>query len=467
MSSDRPLLRYVWIILLALGLGLTVFQLALTTREYLQYPTSSVVRRALGGRCNVTGSTVHFLQVQLEEAAQYEYDPMILCPDGWMDAEKALAAGLSLDGLQYSLAYHNSFDSLAIANVTQAKKAFLEFYTEQNFSSYLEFLKFITIDPQLTTWPSKHFVLDPTTPSYACDECQEPVALEKTFISDGSCYKVQLQPAKPRLGVSTAVASVMIALNIRNHGINAVSEHWRLNFCSSNYSRHTPACPGAIIKSARESKVKVSSEKFVNLPNGVKFCRDVDKSYSQAQCVASCQTELMKDVIGCQHFSFSPGHQTPDRLCNHLDGNLPLVHQSWGQLFSTIEGKEMLARLENECVKRCPRPCVKYVNALTLENEFDLREYGAMDSMYSASYPNRSLVVVHVTHSAALEGGIFTWTEVQSFTPTQLISNFGGALGLFVGGTIMTVAQLILFLVDYLTRERLVVRTAREVQQGT
>src|SRR5687767_4669936 len=65
---------------------------------------------------------------------------------------------------------------------------------------------------------------------------------------------------------------------------------------------------------------------------------------------------------------------------------------------------------------------------------------------------NTTEIRIYVKHMAAYYRGIMVISQTQSYTLTDLISNIGGTLGLFLGGTVMKFAKLIFFAIDRLVK---------------
>lgn len=262
------------------------------------------------------------------------------------------------------------------------------------------------------------------------------------------CYVVKLSPADA--GTGSASAALIMNLYNRTQGIVQITKYWSIGFCRSNHTSFTMGCPRTKVKSAFHSHVKLTVHQYATLSARKSYCSDIsDRAYSQAQCMGTCRSDTFAEAIHCHQFWNYGGFLPPTDVCNFFDETLPNRNISLSEFYRSKEFEELNTRSNVECARKCPRPCVRYVNEISLRSEFDMRDYGKVNSMIDASRPNAFVIFLDIEHSASYDGGILTWTEVKAYSFAQLVSNFGGAFGLFVGGTIMTVAQFVMFIIDY------------------
>lgn len=110
--------------------------------------------------------------------------------------------------------------------------------------------------------------------------------------------------------------------------------------------------------------------------------------------------------------------------------------------FASVE--ELLQpEVHEKCLDKCPRKCERTVYQAMVQQVLPLRMNKSVHST------DTYYIGIELEHSALRDGGIITMTEVTKYTFTDLVNNIGGTLGVFIGGTMMTIAQVILFFVVY------------------
>jgi hypothetical protein len=294
-----------------------------------------------------------------------------------------------------------------------------------------------------------------TEGNFHCKGCVKPVTATKSFHESAICYWSNLEP------VSTSDShEVVLALRDLSLGIIETTKRWQITFCS-HVHLNAPDCASLTIKSPHRTFVKVSIKKSIKFNTEKNPCLTKDdprysENLSQAECTAECHNQVYMEKLGCKIFPLSAlSHEKPETFCNHFGAQLPYPkNQSFLNYLDSDDWNEIESEAGQFCFNKCLRKCEETSNSVTLESEFSMADYATYRDIYVSDNEGVGIIYVSINHAAVYEGGIMTWTEIPAYTWVQLVSNFGGALGLFVGGTIMTFAQLILFPLDYIWEKR-------------
>lgn len=151
----------------------------------------------------------------------YHYPPVILCPNLWLDADKALSLGLSLEGLKCSLGYVNVFrDKTGPDNHAVGRQEFFSFFDTSNYTSFDDYL--MAISPDITVEPSIEIYENTSYSSAICSRC-EIFQLPKVATRSGVCYNFQMQPEIGRRRLSTVYRLIRLRLEDRSRGLISTS----------------------------------------------------------------------------------------------------------------------------------------------------------------------------------------------------------------------------------------------------
>jgi hypothetical protein len=93
------------------------------------------------------------------------------------------------------------------------------------------------------------------------------------------------------------------------------------------------------------------------------------------------------------------------------------------------------------CHEKCPAACVRLMHDTFYDKT--LRDEPKNKSI-------ESYFDLKIEHSSVATGTMTEWKEVDTRTKADFISNVGGTLGLFLGCTIFTLAQLLLCLLAHM-----------------
>lgn len=352
-----------------------------------------------------------------------------------------------MDGLKHSLRYafhvEEFNDTKRIAN---ARRAFEKFYAANNYSSLLDYYKDITVDISQTEL-YLIFAGNISSPAYACYGCKG--LAEKVFVRDSMCYAFEFKPANGnRFYTSATVPGVVVKVPDRTLGvIPKLTSDW-LAYVMPDKRVVQPTFLPIALKPSAQNAIKVSAQRFVTLSKDNAKCFDpeeVGPKYSSDRCVIECFQNIFKARYNCSVFSYAFAYQPepPSSYCSHYD-YFSGSNQSFLEAFASIETSLDNSNKSERCIKSCAPKCDRIIFTSIFDSAFPM-DLGRVDfDRYNASY-----LAVNMDHTAISQGGILTLTEVSTFSFATLVSNVGGTLGLFVGGTIMTLFQLILFFVNH------------------
>jgi len=189
------------------------------------------------------------------------------------------------------------------------------------------------------------------------------------------------------------------------------------------------------IKSKSISKARCLDEKKVN------------KQYSSDACMADCESRSYKEEsLNCQIYWMSTKERgrLPNFYCNQLD--TPTLPG-----FLTEKAIGINAQYAKACEKECPPECDRMTYEGTVKAT---AEIPTGEEQKSLNNWNKTETLFYIYHDAVISGGIITYNEASSYSFIELVNNIGGTFGLFVGGTVLTLAQLLLFCCSYHIEKR-------------
>lgn len=385
-------------------------------------------------------------QVQLKSSPNYEFPPLLLCPVIWFDAEKAYRMGLSEEALKYSLSYVDRWFQHQFEDIEAAREEFHGFYKTRNYSSLMDYFEDISqeLRPKAKS--------DGSGTWYECRACDRKMneMAELTYLANRICYIFRMKPVEHGFGMHSGIRLVMIQLRDKTAGLLHDSLDWDLYF-SPRLDLHIWTYPTLTIRSVRKNTVKLSIQKFKALNKSENPCHESaegDESYSSVRCIAKCHNALYRKYWGCglMWLSQSRLEMIPESACNYADRRPP---ENWTleQFLESDVNERIDALAAEQCVKQCPLLCARTIYSTVLLEQQTLLD--TAHAVVSAREANATVMQVMLQHGDVYQGGTLVSQEVYMYSFTQLVNNIGGALGVFVGATLMTLVQLILFCVTY------------------
>lgn len=358
-----------------------------------------------------------------------------------------MALNLTVDALKYSLSYPDEPFRHHVANVTAARDRFYAVYKQHKFESLLHFYEAISPDLEYTIDANSTSSINST---YQCEGCDYSVEPEKTILDNRLCYSFRLEAVNRGLGSYAGARSVTIRYKSRTLGLSQDSLDWLL------YLPTYPDCfismyPKVTVRAFRRNEVRFNLQKFIGMNKPDTPCREngPGETYSSVNCMANCHNKMYQNQIKCLliWLTTKSAKLQPWDYCNFMD-DMPPGNWTLSEFFASDVNKAIDAKAATVCVEACPRECHRMIYETTLQFQaaFSDAQKIKMDVVPES---NTSVLHLNLKHGAVYQGGVMVLTEMSTYSFTQLVNNIGGTLGLFVGGTIMTFAQLILFLLDY------------------
>lgn len=357
---------------------------------------------------------------------------MLICPQAWVDVEKASALNITLDGLKYSLGYFIQSPAAAPENITKARLDFLSFYHSHKFPTLIHYYKAISVDLP-TVYSEDQF----QSLSNAILVDNEEITLIKDVFRSGMCYAYEVKPFDVTWDATRKITAKQ---QDRSMGLLGETSGWWLEL-GVDLHLLSDVATSLLLAPNTTSFVLVHVQSFSTFDQPDTPCRTAEK-YSIASCMANCQNEVYNRRLNCQMFwltSFQQKYKL-NELCHFMEP--PLRNTSKLQL--TTGERDM-------CLTRCPQECKRVLYQLSMPWHQPMSK---RDLLLVANTTTDSFVELHLEHYSVYQGGIFTIQEVSTYSFTTLINNIGGTLGLFVGATLMTVAQLARFLIRFLVQKR-------------
>lgn len=364
---------------------------------------------------------------------------MLLCPAAWFDAEKVYRMGLSRDALKYSLSYARDwFDP--IPNVEAARAEFEAFYESQKFETLLDYYK--AISPDLNPKDSAS-----DAPAwFTCRGCPENGTVPKTMVDQKICYVFHLKPVRRGFGVYSDFRFIEIQYEDKSQGLLDEPTDWELYF-NPHLDIYVTRHPKLVVRTFYSNTIKFNVHNFTSLARSDSPCLSEETDgYSSGRCMVVCHNALYRAYLKCGLLWLANSTLTmsPNETCNYMDRYQPRNY-TLKEFFESTDNANIDSTAANDCVNACPAKCERAIFDTRLQMQQSLT--GIDKKKLQAS--NRTFIRVEIRHGDVYQGGTMVSKEMYSYSSTQLINNIGGTLGLFVGGTLMTLAQIVLFFVSH------------------
>lgn len=354
--------------------------------------------------------------------------------------EKALALGLALDGLKYSVGYtgSSSYSRLGTADIiAKSRTDFYQFYNSRNFSSLVDFYKAVSIDLE-TVYGGEEFQRS----HMAIKLNDKSKFVGVFFVQYEVCNVYDLLSLRLRLAETS---SLRVKLRPKFNGQHSTEAGLWIHF---HINRDALISPISFIflSAFTNSKILVSAVKFSSLSRPDAICQShhvVGGEYCEYLCVAQCQNRHYKRLFQKQLFrnSLASESLSPWEAWNYLD-------PPNSTFFSSPESAE----IDSICNSECPPPCKKAVYQLSYQWQRSLQRSVANERAFGSAnrtFGNESWSYYEVIfdHTAKFSG-MTTFVELPTYSFTELVTSVGGTLGLLLGASLMTCVQLIWFLIE-------------------
>lgn len=362
--------------------------------------------------------------------------PIAICPAAWWDSSKAISLGLSRDALKYSLTYIDTYPGMELEKISEAKDEFHKFYIKQNFSSLLEYYHKIAIELPVV-YTSAEFsnltigikLSDPKT-----------IFLGRHFTGYQICHVFTFRPIGSRM---TSTSIRIKTMDLSDGIATSLTGIWLILVTDTNFL--TSLYPSLHIPAFTRTKVLISTRQLVNLNKPNAPCleqpasvtsRALDTSYG---CALHCHNVEYMKAVKCRTLRhdtvFELGH--PSEYCNEYD-----LFTNENVSYAHLKNSDFDEDVEEKCVANCLPLCDKIVHDTSIHWQQKLTD----DEQQQHS--KKIVADIFFGRAGRYEGETVAFIEVSTYSFTSFVNNVGGTLGLFIGATLMTFAQIILFFVD-------------------
>jgi Amiloride-sensitive sodium channel len=341
-------------------------------------------------------------------AEKYPYPPMALCPFPWVNTTRALEMGMTVDMIRAALQFADSFDDFP--NVTAARRDLFAFMKPRGYNNIISLFKDMALasDGRLT-----------------CKECANGSFFEVILSGRRMCYKIVVEPEYVALRkVENNFATVIFTLEDHARGLQgppflllAIHEDWHSPLYDHVY----------FIPEGQRHSIYLKPERFVQTAStGCKSQGEVEaENYSLSFCRSDCfQRNFYRTCSGCMtagHFRHDPGLWFQDYCIKDQTRDNCTVSK---------------LTVAAECSSRCPIPCET--------RSYEVSISSRAQSVTTAPRDTRLFINLDI------EDGIAVFEEVVVYTIDTLVSNLGGVLGLWLGGSMMTFVQIVFFVLGKL-----------------
>jgi Amiloride-sensitive sodium channel len=336
---------------------------------------------------------------------QYSFPLMTLCPGKWMNVTRALEMGLSKNAVKLLLTYMNA--PLKAENETAAQSELSAFMTANRLDSYIDLYRSLVLDEDS---------------SLSCESClpSSPRLVQAEF---DMCYRIDINPddVASELAYKTII-KIKFRFEDHSHGLSNKTYYAALNI-------HDDWSPVMVLKWIFVEKW---SETFVSLKptrlirSSSESCIADDEvqvdAYSQSLCKSDCyERSYMLPCYGCMSFGFFM--QQPDD-----PKDIP---------FCSIYSEKDCTLSEADIGKVCQRKCRPKCSHVS---------YDVMSTTVRFDVANSSTETI-LSLRLDVDNGMLTFEEITVYTIDSLVANLGGVLGLYLGGSVMTLVQLVFFII--------------------
>jgi hypothetical protein len=267
--------------------------------------------------------------------------------------------------------------------------------------------------------------------SNPCPRCDSSKPIEKLVLRQGVCYVYHLKPASKT--DDAAVELSVTSTDTTDEIIRPDKPRWYVDFLPNVFLEKT----STKIEINQAYTIKVNAQKIILLESPDKCVNR--KNYTQNNCFMDCVSDALNRKTGW-HISLNSA-SLPTDLINQAGDSLP---------YPEDENRTIFNESLNECYKKCPIECERTVYDMSVYRE----EIPFPGEIKTPKGQTVSTVDLKFIHASLSQDAMLTFQEVETLTFSGFISNVGGTFGLFLGCTVMTLAQLTLSLINYMLDKR-------------
>lgn len=267
--------------------------------------------------------------------------------------------------------------------------------------------------------------------------------------SDGVCHSIALPPNRTGIGTPWKMINIKADNEQKNIFVQKDDMWWVYILLDQDFKESFSSFilfhPGQYLV----IKVKKLNIRSIN-KNG--NCKNLNpaKKYSPYICMAECENEIYLEKFKCKIWIHSQSRfDNLSEICNYqdtYDGQSKLL-----DIASTYRHQQIHQQAASHCSKQCPYECDRTTYEISIVSQIPLESSSFSRHLLheTKAQQNMTITIMHILHAGVTDGGVMIFEEVKTYTFISLVDSIGGTLGLFVGGTLMTMVQLLVFFVRY------------------
>lgn len=311
----------------------------------------------------------------------------MLCPEYWLDAEKALSLGLSLEGLKYSLGYidRTRLAALMFKDIEKAKLDFETFYIFKNFTSLLEYYRMVSVDLE-TVYSKRQFSNIHNAVLFSSNESR---LIGKYIYGKRMCHVYSLKPATLDWFTNNVLTAKIVD---KSMGISEGLNGW-VFFTEDILKLQLATTIQTYIEAFTKNNVLIMTERVFALN-----AESEAKNESVYSCLALCYNQRFKKKFGCKKFNFCNHFESANFLnyCNYYDVSPYFDNLTMSDIWASIDSGQLNALIMEECWTKCPRRGDRTFYSSWLTYSRPLRK----SKLQNSNQTNFSFVEISLIHNA-------------------------------------------------------------------
>lgn len=348
IKAKHKVVKLLWLLVFFGGLAAAVFFVYKTFEEYRNEPTASKVS---GYAWKLLSRACHFFQIGYILKDKYPFPHIVLCVDTWLDTEKALALGLSKEGIQYAFRYLIPFEEVAeqqlkrSKNMSGVEEEFVQVFQKHKFASLKDFFKHIAIDAVLNSNDEREI-------GFSCSGCQHSEHLEKVIIDKAVCYQLLLDGVDGKFRQSYGLPDFKLRVPDLSQGLLDRKAYWKL-YINPLKTQLMADMPYTSIHVNYSHSLRIMSELYGRVPREYDPCvlpnEKADPLTVGMTCILGCAASYYRILHGCRVLNLDWNHSRPlSDYCNTYQ---------WDRWPSTNADINRTRVLLNKCIGQCRDEC--------------------------------------------------------------------------------------------------------------
>lgn len=258
--------------------------------------------------------------------------------------------GLSKEGIEYALRYLITHEDVATGEIKRSKNVsgiheeFYNVFHTNNFTSLLEFFKYIALDAVSESEDEREI-------GFKCTGCVQSERLEKVIIDKTVCYLLKLEEVDARIPLSKGYPVYEIRVPDRSDGIIDQRAYWKL-YIGPMVNQFTPRVPYLSIFDQRSHRVSFYS--IIHRLHTHEPCIEPDDpkypNYSSPGCALGCVGVYYRILHGCSVLNLDTNLTRPlKEFCNTY------YWERWPVRKHIHQGR--MKAFMYACIDRCREEC--------------------------------------------------------------------------------------------------------------